>query len=40
MGRTAKNVNFFFGRIPMFYGKDPVKVFTWLQNFFKACNHN
>ena len=30
MGRTAKNMKFSFGGTPMFIGKEPLKVFSWL----------
>jgi len=31
MGRNAKNMKFFFGRTPLFFGKEPLKIFSWLQ---------
>jgi len=31
MGRTAKNMKFSFGGTPMFNGKEPLKVFSWLR---------
>jgi len=40
MGRTAKNMKFSFGGTPMFNGKDPLKVFSWLRQFVKACDDN
>jgi len=40
MGRTAKNMKFSFGRTPMFNGKEPLKVFSWLRKFVKACDDN
>jgi len=40
MGRTAKNMKFSFGDTPMFNGKEPLKVFSWLRKFVKACDDN
>jgi len=40
MGRTAKNMKFSFGGTPMFNGKEPLKVFSWLRKFVKACQDN
>jgi len=40
MGRTAKNMKFSFGGTPMFNGKEPLKVFSWLRKFVKACDDN
>jgi len=40
MGRTAKNMKFSFGGSPMFNGKNPLKVFSWLRKFVKACHDN
>jgi len=40
MGRTAKNMKFSFGGTPLFNGKEPLKVFSWLQKFVKACDDN
>jgi len=40
MGRKAKNMKVFFGGTPMFNGKEPFKVFSWLRKFVKACNDN
>jgi len=40
MGRTAKNMKFSFGGAPMFNGKEPLKVFSWLRQFVKACDDN
>jgi len=40
MGRTAKKLKFFFGGTPMFNGKEPLKVFSWLRKFVKACDDN
>jgi len=40
MRRTAKNMKFFFGSTLMFNGKEPLKVFPWLQEFVKACDDN
>jgi len=40
MGRTAKNMKFFFGGTPMFIGKEPLKVFSWLRKFVKVCDDN
>jgi len=40
MGRTAKNMRFSFGGTPLFNGKEPLKVFLWLQKFVKACDDN
>jgi len=40
MGRTAKNMKFSFGRTPMFNGKEPLQVFSWLRKFVKACDDN
>jgi len=38
MGRTAKNMKISFGGTPMFSGKEPLKVFSWLRKFVKACD--
>jgi len=38
MGRTAKNMTFSFGGTPLFNGKEPLKVFSWLRKFVKACD--
>ena len=40
MGRTAKNMKFSFGGTPLFNGKEPLKVFSWLRKFVKACDDN
>jgi len=40
MGRTDKNMKFSFGGTPLFNGKEPLKVFSWLRKFVKACNDN
>jgi len=40
MGRTAKNMKFSFGGTPMFNGKEPLKVFSWLREFVKVCDDN
>jgi len=40
MGRTAKNLKFSFGGTPMFNCKEPLKVFSWLRKFVKACDDN
>jgi len=40
MGRTAKNMKFSFGGTPMFNGKEPLKVFSWLRKFVKTCDDN
>jgi len=40
MGRTAKSMKFSFGGTPMFNGKEPLKVFSWLRKFVKACDEN
>jgi len=40
MGRVAKNINFSFGGTPIFDGKEPLEVFSWLRNFFQACDGN
>jgi len=40
MGRMAKNMKFSFGGTPMFNGKEPLKVFSRLRKFVKACNDN
>jgi len=40
MGRTAKNMKSSFWGTPMFFGKEPHKVFSWLRNFVKACDDN
>jgi len=40
MGQTAKNMKFSFGGTPMFIGKEPLKVFSWLRKFVKACDDN
>jgi len=40
MGRTAKNMKFSFGETPTFNGKEPLKDFSWLQKFVKACDDN
>jgi len=40
MGRTAENTKFSFGGTPLFNGKEPLKVFSWLRKFVKACNDN
>jgi len=38
MGRTAKNMKFSFGGTPLFNGKEPLKVFSWVRKFVKACD--
>lgn len=38
MGRTAKNMKHSFGGYPPFSGKEPLKVFSWLRKFTKACD--
>jgi len=40
MGRTAKNMKFSFGGTPLFNGKEPLKGFSCLQKFVKACDDN
>ena len=40
MGRTAKNTKSSFGGTPLFNGKEPLKVFSWLRKFVKACDDN
>jgi len=40
MGRTAKNMKFSFGGTPIFIGKEPLKVFSWLRKIVKACDDN
>jgi len=40
MGRTANNMKFSFRGTSMFYGKEPVEVFSWLRRFVKACGDN
>jgi len=40
MGRTAKNMKFSFGGTPLFNGKEPLKVFSSLRKFVKACDDN
>jgi len=40
MERTAKNMKFPFGGTPMFNGKEPLKVFSWLRKFVKAYDDN
>ena len=40
MGRTAMNMKFFFGGTPLFNGKEPIKFFSWLRKFVKACVDN
>jgi len=40
MGRTAKNMKFSFEGTPLFNGKEPLKVFSWLRKFVKACDDN
>ena len=40
MGRTAKNMKFSIWGTPEFNGKEPLKVFSWLRKFVKACNDN
>jgi len=40
MERTAKKSNFSFEGTPMFNGKEPLKVFSWLRKFVKACDDN
>jgi len=40
MGRTAKNMKFSFGGTPLFNGNQPLKVFSWLRKFVKACDDN
>jgi len=40
MGQTAKNMKFSFGGTPKFNGKEPLKVFSWLRKFVKACDDN
>jgi len=38
MGRMAKNMKLSFGGTPMFNEKEPLKVFSWLPKFVKACD--
>jgi len=38
MGRTAMNMKFSFGGTPLFNGKEPLKFFSWLRKFVKACD--
>jgi len=38
MGRTAKNMKFSVRGTPMFNGKQPFKVFSWLRKFVEACD--
>jgi len=40
MGRTAENMKFSFGGTPVFNGKEPLRVFSWLRKFVKACDDN
>jgi len=40
MGRTANNMKFSFGGTPLFNGKEPLKVFSWLRKFVKASDDN
>jgi len=40
MERTAKNMKFSFEGTPIFNGKEPLKVFSWLRKFVKACDDN
>jgi len=40
MGRTAKNMKVTFGGTPLFNGKEPLKVFSWLRKLVKACADN
>jgi len=40
IGRTAKNMKFSFGGTLVTNGKEPLKVFSWLRKFVKACNDN
>jgi len=40
MGQTAKNMKFSFAGTPMFNGKEPLKVCSWLRKFVKACDDN
>jgi len=40
MGRTPKNMKLSWGGTPIFKGKEPLKVFSWLRKFFKACDDN
>jgi len=40
MGRTAKNMKLSFGGTPLFNGKEPLKVFSWLRKIVKACDDN
>jgi len=38
MGRTAKNMKFFFGGISLFDSTQPLLVLSWLRKFVKACD--
>jgi len=38
MGRTAKNMTSSLWGAPLFNGKEPLKVFSWLRKFVKACD--
>jgi len=38
--RAAKNMKLSFGRTPMFNGKEPLKVFSWLRKFVNALDDN
>lgn len=40
VGRMAKNMKHSFGGFPPFSGKEPLKVFSWLRKFTKACDDN
>jgi len=40
MGRTTKNMKHSFGGFLPYSGKDPLKVFSWLRKWVKACNDN
>jgi len=40
MGRTAKIMKLSFGGTPLFNGKEPLKVISWLRKFVKACDDN
>ena len=40
MGRTAKNMKLSIGGTPMLHGKEPLKIFSWLRRFVKACDDN
>jgi len=40
MRRTAKYMRYYFGGTPSFSGKEPLKIFSRLREFVKACDDN